>query len=94
MRGDENADTGHSDIRCRQKHSHILRSAPILEPRLSRGDPHSRTALHESYSGLGSPIFGVTISTRLRGRLPTGHPVGRAHIPAEDGGRGRRRPGR
>ena len=66
----------------------------ILEPRLFRGDPHSRTALHESYSGLGSPIFGVTISTHRRGRLPTGHPVGRAHIPAEDGGRGRRRPGR
>jgi len=58
----------------------------ILEPRLSRDDPHSRTALQEGYSGLSFPIFGVTISTRLRGRLPTGRPVDRARFP----GRGRR----
>ena len=66
----------------------------ILEPRLSRDDPHSRTALHEGYFGLAFPIFGVPISTRLRGRLPTGRPVDRARFPAEEGGKGWRRLGR
>ncbi|SEB31430.1 hypothetical protein SAMN04490239_0357 [Rhodococcus koreensis] len=53
--------------------------AHILEPRFAQG-----------YSGVDRPDFEVTISTRLRNRPPTGHPAGRARLPAEDGGRDRR----